>query len=264
MTVTSYVDKKLVEYLKPGMSVCLYFKHGLGDTFMFYPVFLQLRKLYPDVDFYLHTQFGQEEFFGKVDNREEAYDIFFVLAFPCNERRCPTTHTKVSLCCEAEIGIQYDPAWEFSWKIPKVQSPLVAVHFHSTARPLNVGCPEAIAKSVWNGIKKAGYIPIEVHFSHQPNQPHKNTKYDFVTNTVRDCKCTVDNLVGLLQSCAGFVGVSSGPFCVATQLYPDKVLHLKNSNAASCYYKTKTIQSLDVTQPFNDKVFRKWIQTLTI
>lgn len=261
MIVTDYHRKKVVDYLKPGMKVCLKFLHGLGDTFMFYPLFLQLKKLYPEIDFRLYVSFGQEEWFGKESCNESDYDIVFVIHYPCNENEKPLIHTKSSLCCERELGIQYKPEWELSYDVREVKSPLIGIHFNSTCGPKRVGCNEFFGKMIWNKVIENGYIPIETHFEHCYHNP-VNVKYDFVTTHVRGCKASIENLIGLLQRCRGFIGVGSGPFCIATQLYPEKVLHLKNKNDVKCYYRTKPVLSMDINKAFDESIFNKWLENI--
>lgn len=261
MLVKEYKSKKLVEYLRDGMKVCIVFVHGLGDTFMFYPVFMKLQKLFPNVQFTFYTENGQDEWFGSTSRNEADYDIVFEIAFYCCEGIRPYV-TKAEYCCKSEIGITFTPDMELSYTPQTVASPLVAVHFNSTCRPAQVGCNERVAKLVWNGINQAGYIPIETHFIHNYSNS-KNAKFNFVTNNVRDCKCRMESLIGLIQHCRGFVGVASGPFCIAMSLFPKKVLLLKNSHDIKCFYKWQdSALSMDINRGYDDGVFAHWLDRI--
>ena len=68
--ITDYKDKKLAEYLEPGMKALIRFGHGLGDTIMFMPAFTLLRRLYPETQIDLYVECGQEEIFESVPDKE--------------------------------------------------------------------------------------------------------------------------------------------------------------------------------------------------
>lgn len=263
MIIRDYRGKKLVQYLKPGMKVCVKFVHGLGDTVGFIPLFEKLKKLYPQVNFSLHTELGQEELFGEVSDNENDYDIVFVLNFPCSEISNDSNPkiTKVGKCAKEEIGIDWSSSDEDLWKLNNYKSPLIAVHFNSTCLPSVVGCNESFSKQVWEHIRDAGLIPIETHFLHC-NANLQNKKYSFIDNNVRSYRCNIANLIGLLQHCSGFVGVGSGNFHCAAQLYYNKCLYIKTAYDVKCYYQHENILSMDCHKPFDQGIWNEWLNRI--
>ena len=262
MIIKNYSDKKLVDYLKPGMHICIKFYHGLGDTIMFYPYFEYLQNLFPDVKMTLWTSIGQEEYFGKVSCDEKDYDIVFELQFPCSEFSDFTKkYTKAEFCCIKELGIDYSKVKEYSLQIKKMKSPLVAVHFQGTSCPNKTNPNYRYCKVIYEQIIENGLIPIEIMFQHKYHNS-KNSKYDFIGCTVRDCKPSINNLIGLLQRCCGFVGVNSGPFHLAMNIFPDKVLYLEKDMPYNLYVHSRKIKSLNTNKPFDMAIFNEWIKEI--
>ena len=72
-SVTDYRHKKLIEYLKPGITALIEFPHGLGDDVMFMPLFLKLRELYPLCTIDLNVASGREDVFGIYKSNIEKY-----------------------------------------------------------------------------------------------------------------------------------------------------------------------------------------------
>ena len=262
MIVKNFKHKKLVDYLNPGMSVCIKFYHGLGDTIMFYPVFEYLQQSYPDVKMTLWTSIGQEEYFGKVSCKEEDYDIVFELKFPCCEFDESTTkYTKAEYCCIKELGIDYSNIKENSVKLKNIKSPLVAVHFQGTSCPDSTNPNYDFCKKIYDKIIENRLIPVEVMFEHQYHNP-KNKKFDFIGCSVRKCQPSINNLIGLMQRCCGFVGVNSGPFHLAMNIFPSNVLYLEKDIPYKVYYPNKEIFSINTNSCFNDDIFNEWLKTI--
>lgn len=253
--IMKYKDKKLVEYLKPGLKVMIRFGHGLGDTLLFIPVYEKLKRLYPDVHFDLYVEAGQEQIFKSVKNKDDpSYDYIFHLDFPMSEG---VKTSKPAKCCRDEIGI--DPITEVT-RLGKYPSPLVGVHFHGTALPGSVGCPENIAQQIWKEVKEAGKIPIEAHFQHMWHNP-VNIKFPFVESTVRESQANLKNLIGLVQKCSAFIGVASGPFIVALSAMPKRTLFLERSHKLECYTLDKEVQRVDV-QNYKPGSVKQWLLNL--
>lgn len=251
--ITDYTNKKLVEYLKPGMSILIRFGHGLGDTLMFMPLYYQLIKLYPDVYFDIYLESGQELYFTESypDKDSDVHDMVFSLNFPMSEG---SGHTKAEWCCIAELGIEPITALPY---IARQESPLVAVHFQGTALPDSVNCHDIIAKQIWNEIIEAGKIPIECHFEHVFHNP-VNIKFPFVTNHVRNCVPTLSNLFGLIQRCHSFIGVASGPFVVALSVIPERTMLLEYRHKLTDYIKDRG-RSIDMTRLQSGYIYR-WLK----
>jgi len=258
MAITSYANKKLVEYLEDGMKVLILFGHGLGDTMMFMPVFEALRRAYPGVDFGLYVENGQERLFDSSPWNEADYDLTFVLHYPMAES---TDMTKSEYCCVQEIGI--DPsliAREFA-TLPRLESPLVAVHFNGTALPDSVNCPESHARRIWEDILDAGLVPFEVHYEHLFHNP-VNKRFPFADRSVRGCSPTVPNLVGLIQSCRGFVGVASGPLTIALSVFPERVLYLQKLHRLKTYSRNSQVGIFDITGEYDTAAVKNWLGKL--
>ena len=227
--ITNYKEKKLVEYLTDNQKVLIRFGHGLGDTLLFMPIFDKLKELYPNIQFDLYVESGQEEIFKSIKDKDaHGYDHVFHLDFPMSEG---SNTTKPDKCCRDEIGIE--PITDVA-KLSSYDSPLVAVHFSGTALPDQVGCPEEIAIQIWKEIKEAGFIPIECHFEHCWHNP-VNKKYSFINASVRDSIPKIKSLIGLLQHSKAFIGVASGPFVTALSVMPERMLYLEKKHKVHNY-----------------------------
>ena len=256
-TITTYRDKKLVQYLKPGLRVCLSFRHGIGDTVMFQPIYETLKRLYPDVHWNLKTYNGQEVIWD--DGTDTEYDYWFEIAFPSSEHLPGIT--KPQLCCDVEIGIKYSDVPEPLSPPPKrnFESPLVAVHFQSTCDP-SINVPPSVAQRVWNGILKAGLIPIEVHFQHKWHNKI-NTKFPFITATVREADASMVSLIGLLERCRACIGVNSGPFYLAKSMGLP-VLYLRTKYTMEQYLRNPGGLSLMKNQ-IREDIIEAWLRSLS-
>ena len=224
--------KKLKEYLDTGKykRVAIFWGHGLGDSIQFRIILEKLKELYPKIEFKmaifkgldLEVVFPEHVF---VNSREEAmnlkdFDLVCQINFPLEREGL----TKTELCCQTEIGIE---PINGHLPLPEFHSPLVAVHFNLTSLPELVRPSRETAESIWNEIREAGLIPIEVHFSHVFDNP-VNKKFDFVDCTVRNCKAHLSSLFGLLKISRFFVGVVSGPFHSAMAILPhERICYLQ-------------------------------------
>lgn len=253
--IENYNEKKVVDYLEDGQKVLLRFGHGLGDCLLFMPVFWHLKELYPKVHFDLYLESGQEEIFNSVPVGEgDEYDLIFTLHFPMSEG---TDLTKSQKCCVDELGIE--PITEVA-QLPQKRSPIVAVHFHGTALPNAVGCPEPIAKQIWADIIKAGKIPMECHFEHMFHNP-ANAKYPFVTNTCRGCEPNLHSLIGLLQHSFAFIGVASGPFVVGLSTMPQRMLYLEKAHKLTSYTRYP-VPTIDIKKDYTEGYVYQWLKWL--
>jgi len=253
--ITDFKEKKLSEYLKDGQKVLIRWGHGLGDLLMWLPSYEKLKKDYPQVDFHLYVESGQEEIWGdEKDKDSQDYDLVFSLDFPMSEG---SDITKAEKCCKEELGID-SPQDEFI-KIPKYDSPFVACHFQGTALPGSVGCSSEVAKQIWQEIKDFGKIPVECHFKHVFHNP-ANEKFDFIDISVREYQAKVSSLIGLIQHSSAFVGVASGPLVVALSTIPEKTLYLEKSHPLKTYTK-KDIAKVDIND-YKPNSVKTWLQNL--
>lgn len=227
--ITDFSQKKLVEYLEPGGTYLIRFGHGFGDTMFFIPILERVREDYPDCQIDLYVESGQEEIWESVPDKDApGYDEVFSLDFPMAEG---SDLTKPGKCCTDEIGIE--PIVNVA-TLPDKDSPIVSVHFHGTALPGSVGCPEEVAAQIWQEITDFGKIPMECHFEHMFHNP-VNTKFGFIDNNVRRYRANLSNLIGLIQRSWAFIGVASGPFVAALSIMPERTLYLEKHHKLECY-----------------------------
>ena len=253
--IQEYKEKKLVEYLEDGQKVLIRFGHGWGDTLMFIPLFRRLQDLYPKIHFDLYVECGQEKIFDSFPDKDgDGHDYVFHLDFPMSEG---SGLTKAQKCCVDELGI--DPVSEIV-TLDKYPSPLVGVHFHGTALPDSVSCPQGIAEKVWNEVLESGKIPIEVHYLHCFHNP-VNTIYNFCNRHVRDCNANLPSLIGLIQRCFAFIGVASGPFVTALSVMPTRVFYLAKNHAITDYVKHLDIKNVHISE-YRDGMVREWLTSL--
>lgn len=240
--------------------VLLVFWHGIGDLVMFMTVFNELQAMFQPgyfvddkekkelkTEFVLglpkgltHEEILPEDIPYHLVTAEEVndtpeklpYDLVAKITFPMNEGQ--TEYTKAEWCCIHEIGIE--PVWGHE-ALRECENRIVAVHFQITCLPDSCNPDRDTAEKIWNDVIEAGYIPIESHFQHVFHNP-VNKKFDFIDATVRRCKARASSLAGLLQNCAAFVGVVSGPFHVALASMPkDRVFLLEKDFKRECFTK---------------------------
>lgn len=203
-------------------TVLLVFRHGLGDLLMFLPGFDNLVSQHKETEFTIDVEkgMGYEETHpscvvepdrSKFDivmnvddlqNHEEFKGPFIDTVGP-KGRHCP------------RVGHH---------QLPKVESPIVGVHFHSTCCNNWIGAPEETARKVWEDIIRAGKIPVETHMVHK----YGNWKKFDWEDGIYKARASVKNLSGILQRCFAFVGVVSGNFHVALGCLPyDRIMCLQ-------------------------------------
>lgn len=231
--ITEYYNKKLIDYLKNGQNVLILFNdHGLGDVVMFLPLYERLKQMFPGVHFNLKCNRGQE-FFEQIDrnNYDETFYIKFHEFYLLNPGHLINA-SKPEICCVIELGIPFEPSLEFTWKPSKpihtdivLPENTIGVAFQVTSAQYK-NIPYDSAKIVWKTIKECGYTPLEVHFEHKLKS-NNNSKYDFIDNTCRDYPASVENLIGVINQCKGFIGVNTGSFVMATCLKNGNTLHLQ-------------------------------------
>lgn len=221
-----------------------------------------MKELYPNIDFTIGLANGlQEEIFlektillNNLDNIEEGYDLTALIHFPVEVPNM----TKSEHCCIEEIGIE--PIWGHK-PLPKYPSKLVAVHYNLTSIPELVKPTEEVAKKIWDEIIKEGFIPIECHFPHVFDNP-ENKMFSFIDCTVRGCRAEMTSLLGLINSCAAFVGVVSGPFHVAMCTMPhEKICYLEKELPISRFTK-ENIKSVDIKN-YKDGQVGEWLKNIT-
>lgn len=225
---------KLAEHLHSGKfgRVLLPFWHGVGDVVMVLPIVARLREIYPSITFDLGLCRGldQETFVPDAvlldgDWREKALELGYDLVFPVNfplEKLEDLTKTKAEICCEEEIGIP-PVCGHLLIKAKK----FVGVCFQCTSVPWVANADPEVAEKIWNDIKAAGYVPIEVQMLHVFANP-TNVLYPFVDAHLRGCPARIETLMAVLASCDRFIGTVGGVFHLAMSILgPDRVMLLE-------------------------------------
>lgn len=230
--INNFDNKKLSEYLKPGLRVLIKFdRHGIGDMIMFQPCYQRLKGLYPDVEFHLKPNKDQQYF---AESPGAPIDLVFDIAFRESAGMPLPAHahpmSKPQRCCKQELGIPFDRSLDFTWRPRPIEHPLkikdncIGVVFQVQSQP-SKGLDSAKARLVWDYIKHQGFTPIEVSFNN-PNHNIKNKRASFLDYSCRDFEASEENMFSVLQQCKGFVGVNTGTFCAATCILNGSVLHL--------------------------------------
>jgi hypothetical protein len=264
-----YGEKKLSDYLqdKPKR-VGLVFYHGLGDLIMFLNPYFALKNLYPDIEFTLMVQSGlsfedivPDAYFlkpGDMENLENLpYDLIAKIHFPMSEGQ--TEFTKGEWCCLHELKI---PPVCGHHLVKPLPSKLIGVHFNITCLPGSCNPDEETAQKVWNEIREAGFIPIETHFEHIFHNP-VNKKFDFVDCSVRKAQARISNLVSLMSSLAGFVGVVSGNFHLALAILPsNRIMFLQKHFKLECFTRLPVARASIMPGEYKGGETKKWLETL--
>ena len=246
--VKDYNNKKLTQYLEAkDKALILFNTHGIGDVVMFMPLYNKLKQLFPSVTFNLALNQGQQLF---QDITESVFDkAFYINFYQFNASTAYSRMSKPQICCNVQLGIPYDQSLQFTWK-PEVKSDIklkqdcIGCAFQVTSNPKK-SLSEDKAFQVWNGIKAAGYTPVEIYFQHQLRNI-KNTKYDFIDYTMRDFKACPQNLVAAVNQCEMFIGVNTGSLCVSAALHPNTTLALNTRyHWSPNYQRLKPIPQLD-------------------
>lgn len=257
MTIKDFSQRKVASYLDSGnyKKVLFRFHHGLGDAIAFYPVFEEIKRLYPQIDFHLNLHCGQEDMFQCSPSDEKLYDIVFEIAFVCNEWSEPQ-YTKAEFCCLNELGIKPPE------KNPRIRryfsSPLVGTHFFSTCLPNKISCGETVARNIAEAITEAGLIPIDTHMKHAYNNP-VNQSFNWQTCRISEAEANLKNLLGVITRCGGFAGVSSGNFHAAAALLPEETLLFVKTDIPLCTLMRKNILELDAKK-YDHGIVKEWLR----
>lgn len=243
---------KLIEHLKTGAykSVLLPFFHGLGDVVMVLPIVERLRALYPDIkiDLGLCRGLDQETFVPDAvlldgDWREKCltfgYDLVFPLNFPL-ERPEDATKTKSEVSCQEEVGIE-----PCAGHLPLTAKRLVGVSFQCTSVPWVANCEPAEAERIWNEIKAAGFVPVEINMRHVFFNP-ANERYGFVDCHVRDWPAKIETLMALIGACSAYISAVSGNFHMALSVLGPKKVMLLERDLKVGHFTKEPVRALDL------------------
>ncbi len=258
MIVSDYRNKKVVDYLKDGGKYLIVFHHGVGDTIMFYPIYLHLIEKFPKCKFDINLSYGQEFMFKNSEFVEDKYDVCFVINYVMAE---DTPFTKSEYCCLWEIGMEYGCIEDNTLLLPDFESPFIGMSFHGTSMNEFVGVNENIAKIMWEEVREAGFIPIEIFFKHCFYNP-ANEKFSFIDNTCREYKADLCNLIGAIRHCSFFIGVLSGPLLIANMIKPNRTLCIEKDFKVKNYLKSTNMSRIDMYN-YQYGIIKDWINKKT-
>lgn len=262
MLIRDYSSRKVCDYLDTGKyrRVLLIFRHGLGDSIMFYSTcYKALIAKYPNISFTYSTHCGQEEVFGKVDTNPDHYDIAFEFAYPCSEWG-QINETKSEKCARVEIGL-HGPLKE-DYSVPgSYPTPLVGVHFNSTSCP-SLDASKEVARRLWNQILESGLIPIDTHMRHMYDNK-RSVVHDFEqSRRVDNVQASVPNLIGLIGSLRGFAGVPSGNLVCAMAVLPARKILFMSSDYPMDRITRLDCFEMNLRKPYDAVLVGEWLDTI--
>jgi hypothetical protein len=260
--MTWYLDVMTREMpAEQPVSVGIVFWHGLGDCIQFIDLYDCIRSEYPRVgfDIMIQANLGQEYvwpdavFLDNLDHLADMdYEYIFLVTFPVET---DPDLTKSELSNKMEIGL--DKYRTEYGKLEPARSRLIGIGFQNTALPDVFNVPEEIGKSIWNAIIDEGCVPMEISFEHAYHNP-VNKRYDFITCSARGAQPTVGALVHLISSCAGFIGVPSGPLHCALSIDSGRVLYLDKGIPIERFIHD-SVPSIDL-KAFDEEKVREWLR----
>lgn len=222
--------------------ILIVFWHGVGDLLMFYPVYLLLKHMFMEhsFDLGLLPGVGHKELFPDGKELPEKdfvkdHDVAFVLSFHMVEGSSGLT--KAEYCLKNEIG-DLNGA-EYLCGLPSFkpcQNRLVGVHFQGTCLPGSTNPDEALAHQIWDDIKAAGYVPLDLHQEHVFHNP-QNKPFPWVSRGCRDLPASLQSLRMLIERCAAVVAVASGPFVLSMCINQQNTIYLQKHHKIGCYIR---------------------------
>jgi hypothetical protein len=267
-------QKKLSDYIREldPKKVALCSGHGLGDQIMIIEPIRKLCQTFPDIEFTLVLQdgLGFQELAQDLPcksiyvndmsyNRTDVnygYDIIADVDFCMNEGQ--QVWTKGQWACIHELGIE--PNEVIYPKLTSGKNRLILCQFFITCLPDSCNADYDTAKQIWNDILEAGYIPMEMYFTHVFSNP-VNAKYDFIDSTTRKCQPKISSLVGLIESAAGVISVVTGNLhvCLANK-EPERIFFLEKDFKLESFIKNNTIARANVRE-YKGEV-KEWLKKL--
>jgi ADP-heptose:LPS heptosyltransferase len=248
-------NKKLVHYLdslKPK-KVLFIFDHGLGDYIMYVNIFDYLIKQYPDTEFTLgynekfdygfihkntykltpkiNLNFNELYFAKTVQDKydipklEEEFDIVVDLIFP----ETPRSMTKMDVCFQYEIGFKnVECPNAGSYKIYKndvaqlQDSNIVGLHcVTNTGVKMKSLSPEE-CRSLYTIVHNMGFTPVIFHTKFKASSPeYLAYNFDWVPKRALIDRDNVPDMMTEIAKCKYFIGVLSGPLCLAQNILGD-------------------------------------------
>lgn len=263
-------EKKLaqvIDEVKPK-TVCLIFIHGMGDLIMFLNPYQSLKERFPEVSFRLGLQKGLSfedivpdadfDICGNLSQLEAStYDMVALIHFPMSEGQ--TQFTKGEWCCIHELGIEPVSGHRL---IKPVPNRLIGLHLHITCLPSSCNPDYETAKTIWQEVIDAGFIPIETHFKHTFHNP-VNEKFDFIDCTVRSSQARISSLIGLTNSLCGAICVVSGNLHLSLAMLPsNRIFFLEKDFHLECFTHLPVAKASIKPGEYQKGSVTKWLETL--
>ena len=232
MVINSFIDKKVVEYLKDGYkSICIEFDHSLLDVVLFYPFFSGLREIFSGVEkFDLAIR---EEFIPLFNENtvscnnwlEKDYDLVLQLGYHGDPNG---KLSKNEVCCREELGTPYADLPYFGFN--DMFSPFIAVDFNSSVATDTMSCSRENAAKICEMILERGYMPLDVHYFE--NAEMYTPSYSFIeTSVTKFSTGRPERLVAAMEQCYAYIGVVGDSYVIAQKLFGDNCLLIRNDGS---------------------------------
>lgn len=246
----------VIKQAEPGKRILIVFWHGVGDTLMFIPLYDYVKQCFPQhqFDLALLPGVGQAEFLNALAIPESEFlarhDAAFVISFPMVEGA--DDMTKVEYCCKTEFGLPSTALLGLPY-LPPTPNRLVGLHLQGTCLPGSTNPDEPTSKIIWDDLRNAGYVPLDLHFVHTFHNP-VNAPFAWATRNCRDLKPDLMTLRMLIDRCAAVVAVASGPFVLSAAANASKTIYLQKHHKIGCYFKDfPNVIDLLAYADFNDQ-----------
>lgn len=233
MLVDSFIDKKVVEYLKDSpKSVCIEFNHSLLDVVLFYPLFAGLRDAFSGIEkFDLAIRDNFLPLFN--ENTVSCYDTLvdgdYDFVFQLGYHGDPNGKlSKNEVCCREELGTPYADLPYFGFD--DMFSPFIAVDFNSSVSTDTMSCSRENAAKICEMILERGYMPLDVHYF--DNAEAYTPSYSFIENSVtKFATGRPERLVSAMERCYAYIGVAGDSYVIAQKLFGDNCLFVRNDGS---------------------------------
>ena len=228
---------------KEPKKILIVFWHGVGDLLMFLPLYKYMKHLFVKHTFDLglipavgHKHIVPEGLELPEKDFLKDHDACFVISFPMIEGS--NTMTKVEYCAQLEVGLKAG-VFESPYltRLPILEptkNKLIGVHFQGTCLPGSTNPEEDLARKIWDDIRLAGYVPIDLHMEHAFHNP-VNKPYSWASRTCRDLVPSLSTLKMIIEQCHAVVAVASGPFVLSLCINQARTIFLQKHHKAECY-----------------------------
>lgn len=279
MIISDFKKKKLVDYLKGNTNgrILLLMRHGLGDIVNFLPIFIELKKRFPNWRISLgveknrnlsiiHKDIYEYDKY-KIKDIRRLFTYIFAIAY-----REPYGNliSKPMYCNLTEIGLddfEWNP-YKFNVGLNNTDSERVGVHFFGNTNQKNKSLKTEQALKLWEHIESIGLYPFEIH---NPGfNDNSSIGYSFIKRdqTIRFENPTIERMIQEISKCKYFVGIDSGVLYLAMSILgPEKCIGIQKNYFIEKYAPIN-INIINIEGDNNWKIFElkklnRWILNLT-